>query len=438
MDWGLLLLVMLGGLVVLLAAGLPVAFAFIVINTIGAYFVFGGEVGLIQVVRNSVNSMTSFILLPIPLFILMGEIMFQSMVAQRAIAAIDQAVTRVPARLSVVTIAGGSVFAALSGSSIANTALLGNTLMPEMLRRGYHPTLAIGPILASGAIAVLIPPSALAVLLGSLAKISIAELLVAGIVPALIMALGFFAIVTIAASIWPNLAPADETAKRGMRERLRPLVVDVLPLSLILFAVVGSLLVGLATPTESAAFGCIASLTVAWFYRAINVQVIMRALLATVALSTTILFIVGASQSFSQILAYTGATQEFVAAISGFLTTPGAVMFGVIVVLLLLGCFVDPISMMMLTLPLVLPLAHHVQLDLLVLATAYLLAMEIGLLTPPVGLLLFVIKGIAPQEISMRQVYAAITPFLVVKLIVLVLIATVPPVVHWLPQFVGR
>ncbi|WP_163268594.1 TRAP transporter large permease [Chelativorans alearense] len=438
MDWGLVLILMLGSLVALLAAGLPVAFAFIVVNTIGAYFVFGGEAGLVQMVRNSVSSLTSFVLLPIPLFILMGEIMFQSGVAQRAIGAIDRAITHVPARLSVVTIAGGSVFAALSGSSIANTALLGNTLMPEMLRRGYHPTLAMGPILASGAIAVLIPPSALAVLLGSMAKISIAQLLVAGIVPALIMAVGFLAIIMLSAWMRPQLAPTDDLAARGMRERLMPLIVDVLPLSAILIAVVGSLLAGLATPTESAAFGCVASLVVAIFYRSVSLLVVKRALMATVHLSTTILFIVAASQTFSQILAFTGATQDFVAAISGVLTTPGTVMFGVILVLLVLGCFVDPISMMMLTLPLVMPLAQHVQLDLLVLATAYLLTMEIGLLTPPVGLLLFVMKGIAPPEIRMRQIYAAIAPFLAVKLLVLLLIVTVPPVVHWLPRFVGR
>jgi TRAP-type C4-dicarboxylate transport system permease large subunit len=152
---------MLGALTGLLLIGLPVAFAFIAVNIVGAWFVLGGENGLVQMTRNAAVSITNFQLAPIPLFILMGEILFHTKVANRAIDAIERVVTRLPGRMSLVTVFGGTVFSALSGSTIANTAMLGSTLLPEMLRRGYHPTMAMGPIMASGAIAMLIPPSAL-------------------------------------------------------------------------------------------------------------------------------------------------------------------------------------------------------------------------------------------------------------------------------------
>lgn len=438
MEWILTLSLMFGGLVVLLLAGLPVAFAFITVNLVGAWVVFGGSMGMIQLVRNSVSSLTNFTLAPIPLFILMGAIMFHSGVAQKAINAVDKAIHRVPARLSVVTIAAGTMFASLSGSSIANTGLLGNTMLPEMLRRGYHPTLAMGPIMASGAIAILIPPSALAVLLGSLAKISIAELLVAGIVPALLMVVGFLMVIVLFAKLRPEMAPSSEVEYLPWRQRFRPLVMDVLPLSLILITVIGTLLAGIATPTESAAFGCVAAAVICIFYRAFSFDMIRRAILETVSLSTVILFIVVASQTFSQILSFSGATQQTVAWVSGSAVGPTELLIGIILLLLILGCFVDQISMMMLTIPLVFPIASAAGIDLILLGTVYLLAMEIGLLTPPFGLLLFVMKSAAPPEIRTTQVYSAVLPFLSVKLIVLAIMVTLPGLILWLPDMISR
>lgn len=437
MDAGTTLSLMIGGLVLLLVISVPVAFAFVMVNAVGAWMVFGGEAGLIQMTRNSVTSLSNYALAPIPLFIFMGEILFHTGVAQKAIDAVDRAINRVPARLSVVTIVGGTIFAALSGSSIANAALLGKTMLPEMLKKKYHPTLAMGPIMASGALAILIPPSALAVLLGSLAKISIAKLLVAGIVPALLMAFGFLVLVVGAALVNPSLAPSEAGGKLTMRERALPLITDVMPLSLILAAVVGSLLTGLATPSESAAFGCVAAVIVCALYRAITLPNLWHAVMETLALSTMILFIVLASQTFSQILAFSGATQTVVSAVTDAVSDPFWILAGIIAILLVLGCFVDQISMMMLTLPIIMPLAQFAHIDLILLGIVYLLTMEIGLLTPPFGLILFVMKGVSPPEISTRQVYAAVTPFLVIKLGVLTLIVLMPGIADWLPALVA-
>ncbi|MEO1227106.1 MAG: TRAP transporter large permease [Pseudomonadota bacterium] len=434
MDWAGVLILMLGALCVLLMLGLPVAFAFIAVNIGGAFFILGGENGLIQMTRNAASSLTSFQLAPIPLFILMGEILFHSGIAYRAIDAIERVITRLPGRMALVSVAGGTVFSALSGSTIANTAMLGSTLLPDMLKRGYHPSMAMGPIMASGAIAMLIPPSALAVLLGSLAGMSIAQLLVAGILPALILAALFTLYIISRALMDPGLAPPDNPARLSLKERWRPFIRYVLPLFGIFLVVIGGLLAGLATPTESAALGCVAAVIAAAGYRSLTWIGLKKALMETVKISVMILFIIVASQTFSQILSFSGATSGLIRTIEALALDPTTILIAIILILLFLGCFIDQVSMMMVTIPIFVPLAEAVGIDLLVLGIVYLLTMEIGLLTPPFGLLLFVMKGVAPTTIGMGQIYRAVTPFVIIKLAVLTLIVLFPQIGTILPE----
>ncbi|GJL81950.1 MAG: hypothetical protein DHS20C01_15840 [marine bacterium B5-7] len=438
MEWQIILLVMLGGLSLLLAAGLPVAFAFIAVNIAGAFFILGGESGLMQMARNATRSVANFQLAPIPLFILMGEILFQTRVAHRAIDAVERVVTRIPGRMSVVTVFGGTIFAALSGSTIANTAMLGSTMLPNMLKRGYHPTLAMGPIMASGAIAMLIPPSALAVLLGSLAGMSISKLLIAGIIPAMLLAALFTLMIVTMCTLRPQLAPIDNAPDLTLKERWRPFAIYVLPLSGIFFVVIGSLFAGLATPTESAALGCVAAVAAGYGYRSMSFVSLKKAVMETVKLSVMILFIIAASQTFSQILSFSGATSGLIGMINSYDLNSLQVLVGMILLLLLLGCFIDQVSMLMVTIPVFIPLADAVGINELVLGVIYLLTMEIGLLTPPFGLLLFVMRGVAPDSISMRQIYASILPFLSIKLLVLAAVVLWPVLGTWLPAQIGN
>lgn len=438
MDWVLVLTLMLGGLGVLLLIGMPVAFAFIAVTTIGAYHVLGGDRGILQLARNATQSVANFQLAPIPLFILMGEILFQTGVAHRAIDAIERVVTRIPGRMSVVTIFGGTIFAALSGSTIANTAMLGSTLLPGMLKRGYHPSMAMGPIMASGAIAMLIPPSALAVLVGSLAGISIAGLLIAGVIPALLLAALFVAYVIGRSVLDRSVAPPETLEVMTLRERWTPFAIYVLPLSVLFLVVIGSLLLGIATPTESAALGSLTAVVIGAAYRSLSWGKLGRALMETLKLSVMILFIIAASQTFAQVLSFSGATNGLISTINSFDPTPLMVLLGMIAILLFLGCFIDQVSMLMVTVPIFVPLAQAMGINELVLGVVYLLTMEIGLLTPPFGLLLFVMRGVAPPDIRMRQIYAAVTPFLLIKLFVLGLIVWVPEIGTWLPGMMGR
>jgi tripartite ATP-independent transporter DctM subunit len=433
MEWWEALALMIGGLVALLAIGLPVAFAFFLINIIGALVFLGGSSGLVQMVRNAQTAVTSFALVPIPLFLLMGEILFHTGLAGRAIDAVDRLIARLPGRLSLVAICSGTFFAALSGSSMANTAMLGATLMPEMRKRGYHTTMAVGPIMGTGGIAILIPPSGLAVLLGSLGQIPIADLLIGGILPGVLIAALFFAYVVVRCWANPALAPSYPLARLGLWDRWRPFLVNVLPLLVIFVAVVGSMLAGVATPSESAALGAFASLVAAACYGRLTRRALRTSLIETAKVSAMIFMIAAASLTFSQILSFSGATQGFLAGIGDLALSPTALLILMIFILLVLGCFMDPLSIMMVTLPFYMPLIRTAGVDQVWFGIMMLLSLEIGFLTPPFGLSLFVMRGVAPPDISMRDIIVAAVPFVALQIVGLAVIFGVPSIVTWLP-----
>ncbi|WP_169543983.1 TRAP transporter large permease [Sneathiella aquimaris] len=434
MEWSLALLLLLGLMLVLMLLSVPVAFAFLGVNIVGAWIFLGGEVGLVQLVRNSMTSITTFTLAPIPLFLLMGEILFHSGIAYKSVDAIDRLISRVPGRLSVVAVAGGTVFSSLSGSTIANTAVLGSTLLPDMLKRGYAPSIAMGPIMATGSIAMLIPPSALAVLLGSLSGISIAQLLLAGIIPGIMMSILFITYIVGRCYFQPHLAPADEEQEKlSWKERIVPIFVYVVPLFAIFLVVVGSIFSGWATPTESAALGSMASILAALGYRNLTLKILITSLMETAKVSAMILFIIVASMSFSQILTFSGGTTGLLSVFGQFEMTPVILVIGMICILLVLGAFMDQVSMMLVSLPFFMPLALANDINTLWLGVLMLIVMEMSFTTPPFGLLLYVMRGVAPPHISMRQIYSAALPFIGLSTIVLVVLMVFPEIITWLP-----
>src|SRR2546429_6794081 len=230
MSWAAAAWLMLGGSPALLFLGLPVAFSFLVINLLGAWLFLGGEAGLTQLARNSVVSVASFSLTPIPLFILMGEVLFHTGLAVKVIDGVERLVRQVPGRLAVVAVVAGTVFSAISGSTIATTAMLGSLMLPVMLARGYHPTMATGPLMAIGAVDMLIPPSALTVLLGSLSGISISKLLIGGVVPGLILSVAFVGYIVLRVRLDPTLAPAPAIEERHRWAKYQLLGLYSLPL----------------------------------------------------------------------------------------------------------------------------------------------------------------------------------------------------------------
>jgi tripartite ATP-independent transporter DctM subunit len=389
MGWIEASLILFGGLVAVMGLGLPVAFAFLAINILGAWLFLGGEPGLTQLARNAVQSVTSFSLTPIPFFVLMGEVLFQTGLAMKAIDAFAVLIRRVPGRLSVI-------------------------------------------------VDMLIPPSALTVLLGSIAGISISGLLIGGIVPGLILSVLFVGYIITRAVIDPSLAPNEELppAQRPW-ERWRPFIVYVLPLVAIFAVVVGAMTGGFATPTEAAALGAAATMLAAICYRALTARNLMKALTGTVAVSGTILFIILGATIFSQVLSFSGATNGIVTLISGQGLSATAIIIGMMLILLFLGCFVDQVSMMLITLPFFMPLVQKLNIEPIWFGVMFLICMQLGLLTPPFGLLLFTMKGVAPPQITMPQIYAASVPYMLFGVIVLAAIFLFPPLATWLPRLLS-
>jgi tripartite ATP-independent transporter DctM subunit len=441
MSWQMASLLLLGGSTVLLFMGMPVAFSFTAINILGAVLFLGGDAGLAQLLRNSSAAAINFSLTPIPLFILMGEVLFHTGLAVKVIDAVERLIRQVPGRLAVVAVVAGTVFSAISGSTIATTAMLGSLMVPIMLARGYHPTMAAGPIMAIGAVDMLIPPSALTVLLGSLSGISISKLLIGGVGPGLILSAAFVAWIIVRVRLNPALAPATPvdaaSEKPAGWARFDPLVRYVLPLVSIFVVVVGAMSGGIATPTESAALGALATMALAAAYRVLSIDVLTKALRGTVAVSGMILFIILGATTFSQVLSFSGATDGIVSTIFDQNLPPFAVLAGMMLLLIFLGLFVDQVSMMLITLPVFMPIVQRLDIDLVWFGVLYLICMQLGLLLPPHGLLLMTMRGVAPPEVTMADIYRAVTPYVVLSLVLLVLIVLFPAIATWLPALLG-
>jgi len=437
MSWDAAAWLMLGGSTLLLFLGLPVAFSFLVINLLGAWLFLGGEPGLVQLARNSVSSVASFSLTPIPLFILMGEVLFHTGLAVKVIEGVERLIRQVPGRLAVVAVVAGTVFSAISGSTIATTAMLGSLMLPVMLARGYHPTMATGPLMAIGAVDMLIPPSALTVLLGSLSGISISGLLIGGVVPGLLLSAAFVVYIVARVKLNPALAPASAFSEYQGWEKLRPFVQYVIPLVSIFVVVVASMSAGWATPTESAAIGAFFTMLLAVMYGSLTRKNLLAALRGTAAISGMILFIILGATTFSQILSFSGASNGLVELIVGMGLSPMAVIAAMMALLIFLGLFVEQVSMMLITLPIYMPLVQKYGVDPVWFGVMFLICMQLGLLLPPHGLLLMTMKGVAPPQVRMGHIFQAVLPYIAMSLLVLALVFFVPAVAVWLPRMLG-
>ncbi len=438
MEWYLALALLMLTISILLIMGTAVAIAFFATNIVFAYLFLGGEVGIVQFVRSMVGAVGNYTLAPIPLFILMGELMFHTGLAGRAIEAIDRLITRVPGRLGVVAVGSGTVFSALTGSSLATVATLGSSLVPEMTNRGYKPALSVGPILATGGLAVLIPPSGLAVILGSLGGISISGLLLGGIIPAIIMSLMFTTYIVTRAIVDPSSAPSYDTPHLSMKERFVPFALHVLPLLLVFVVVIGSMLSGVSTITEASAMGTMATLALAAIFRQLTAQTLMRSLAATATVSVMIFTIIAGSATFSQILAVSGVTSNVLQYLLAFQMDTVTFISLYMAVVLVMGCFLDPIAILMLTLPFFLPLAQQMNINLVWLGILIMIGLEMSFITPPFGLSIFVLKGITPPEITTTAIYKAVYPFILIQIVAIFFIIFVPELATWLPDLIRR
>lgn len=434
MDWALALAVMVGLILTLMGVGVPVAFAFFATNIVCLYLFMGGSVGVVQMVTNFGDAVALHALTPMPLFLIMGSLFFRSGLGDGVFKAIDLCIGNLRARLSYLVVLAGAVFASLSGSSLANTGMMGSSMVPEMLRRGYKPHMVYGPVLGAGGLAVIIPPSSLAVLLGSLAQIDVGALLIAGFLPGLLLTLLYITLIAVQAAVDIDAAPQYDAPRATMREKLAAILVNVVPMGVIVFLVVGTIILGVASPTESAALGCLGVMALLPVYRRFSWSVVWKSLDDAMKVTGMTFLIIAASTTFAQILAFSGASGGMIDWFVSFHWSPYAMLAVMLVVILLLGMFMDQLSMMLITLPIFFPIAHSLGFDPVWFGLILLLSYEVGFTTPPFGLLLFVMLGVAPPGTKLGTVARAALPYILCTILLIVLIVAFPWLALWLPR----
>lgn len=434
MEWYEALALLLGAIVALMALGMPIALAFLAANIIGAWIFMGGERGVALLLNNGLGALTKFALMPIPLFLLMGEVFFHTGLGKRMFNAIDQLLGKLPGRLSYVTVLGGTGFSTLSGSSMGSTALLGSLMVPEMSARGYTKKMSIGPILGTGGLAIIIPPSALAVLLATLAQIDVGALLIAGVVPGLILAGLYIIAIFVMTRMDPSAAPAYEVPPLSLGAKLGLVLTDVVPMVGLMVVIVIMMIVGFATPSEAAAFGALGAILLSVVFRCFTWEAMKKSIHGALRVTLMAYLIVFGSATFSQILAFSGASRGLIGWATGFDLDPLIMLLVMFGVLLILGMFMEQISIMLLTVPIFFPLASSLGFEPIWFALIMLLALEISFTTPPFGLLLFVMKGVAPPDTTMRDIYLAAIPFIACSLLLVALLIAFPSIALWLPS----
>lgn len=433
MAWQMILLLIFGSLLILMFSGIPVALSFMLINVVGMYLLFGGAVGLETLIDSIYTTLNSFVLLPVPLFILMGEVMFHSGIAPVLIETLDKWLGRIPGRLSFLAVVVGTLFSTLTGTSLASVAMLGSALVPEMEKQGYKKPMSLGPILGSGGLAMMIPPSALAVLCGAIAEISIGKILIAIIIPGLSMAVVYAAYIIIRCICQPDLAPAYEITHVPIAEKVMATVRYVLPQGLVVFLVVGVIIFGIATPSEAAATGALGTFFIAFIYGKLTWEVVYKAVRGTLSVTGMLFLIIAGAMAFSQILGFSGASAGLSELATGLSVPPIVIIIIMQIIILFLGGFMDVVSIMMIVLPIFVPVVRALGFSPVWFAVIFLLNIEMASTSPPFGMSLFVMKGVAPKDTTMSDIYLAALPFLGCDLIVMMLLFIFPSLALWLP-----
>jgi len=436
MEWWASLSLIVGCLIFILLLGFPVAFAFLLTDVVFTSYLMGTS-GLQVLTLQVYASLASFVLSPVPMFILMGELMFHSNLAKDTLDVLDRWLSRIPGRLSILAAVSGTIFAATSGSSLANTAMLGTVLLPEMRKRGYSVFMSVGPIIGVGGLAMLIPPSALAVIFASIAQISVGQVLMGGVVPGVMLGAIFCVFIVVCAMIKPSCAPNFHTEPTPFSRKLILTFKYLVPVGIIIFSVLGLIFLGVATPTEAAALGALATLIVNIFMGRFNSRMLRASMKGSLEVTAMVLMIVAASKTFSTVLAFTNATDGMVEVVKELAVHPLVILVAMQVIVVILGCLMDPVSIMLITLPLFMPIVTALGFDPIWFAVIMLVNLEMGNMTPPFGMLIFVMQGVAPKDVTYEKIVWATVPYMLFDVLIMVMMFVWPQIALWLPTYVG-
>ena len=433
MTWWIALGGGIGLLLALLALGVPVFVAFLLLNLAGVLALFG-TAGFGLFANSIYNTATTGALTAVPLFIVMGEILFRSGAMEVLFDSLDRLVGRIRGRQYVVCILLSAILGALSGAAIAVAGLLGRSLFPAMRRRGYDTEFSAGTMLAGASLDPIIPPSVLAVLVAITAEVSIGKMLIAGIGPGLLLTSLFLAYVLVRVRANPKLAPdlaADLAGRAAAGSALGALARMVPPL-FVFFMVMGLIMLGVATPTEAAATGVLGALAVALYYGRLGWPMVRDALASAATVAALLLAIMCSAVMFSQLLTVTGAASALAELVSGARLSAWLMLLVMLAVPFVLFMFLDQLAIMLMIVPVYQPILKLYGFDAIWFWTLFLITVTAGGLTPPFGYILFALKSAAP-DVPMRIIYRASWPFVRIIVVGLVLCALFPGIVTWLP-----
>ena len=397
------------------------------------YFQFGGN---FSVLGNALwNTFNSFTFTAIPAFILLGELLGRSGLADRIYTAISPIFERLPGRLLQTNIGACTAFAAISGSSTATSAVIGSIAYDELLKRGYERGAVLGTIAAGGTLGILIPPSIAFIIYGSWQNVSIGALFIAGIIPGLLLSLAFMVYIGVRATLKPSIAPSTGVLMPIGQALMRS--AEAWPFAILIFAILGSIFFGFATPTESAALGVLTTLILAAFYRRLSWDLVWQSLVATVRTFSSLSLVIAGAVVLSQAVALTGLPKELIRMVGEAGLSATTVILAIYLMYMILGCFFGPIEMLLITLPFVFPLVTGLGYDPVWFGVVLVIVIEIGLLTPPVGINLFVVMAISRNQVSLGEVAMACVPFWMIMVCMLLLLTLMPQIALFLPQIAG-
>ncbi len=374
-----------------------------------------------------------FILVAIPLFIMMGEILLRSGIAEKMYAALSHWLSWLPGGLMHSNVGASTLFAATSGSSIATAATVGTVALPEARKGGYNERLFMGTLAAGGTLGILIPPSINMIVYGLLTNTSVPKLYLAGFLPGFLLAMLFMATVVIACLFRPKWGGTRTRSSWAARFRCLP---DLIPPLLIFATVVGSIYAGLATPSEAASLGVVASLALAAWNRQLNLKMLVLALEGTMRTTAMVMLIVLAAMFLNFVLSVIGLTQVLTGFILGMGLSPMATMAVIVMGFLVLGCFMEAFSLLLIATPLVAPIVASLGFDLIWFGILMMLLLETALITPPIGVNLYVIQGVRGGG-AMNDVIIGSLPFVIAMLLMIVALLYFPQIALWLPQTFG-
>ncbi|NLC37193.1 MAG: TRAP transporter large permease [Alcaligenaceae bacterium] len=426
----------IAALFILILLRIPIGMVLIAVSFVGIWAVVGLDIALSSLGIIPYNFASSWTLSSVPLFLFLGFICYHTMLTQGMFRTARAWLSGVPGGLAIASVAGSAGFAAVSGSSIACSAAMGRIAVPEMMRYRYDPSLATGTVAVAGTIGALIPPSIIMILYGVIAQNSISKLFLGGISAGLITVLGYVIVILLRVKINPSLAP-DASEKVPLQEKVASLK-ETWPVFMIMIGIFGGLFAGVFTPTESGAIGSALACLVAMLKRCMTWKAFKTAAIETLVTTSALLIIAVGASMLTRFLVFSGASDYLSDLIMDMNASDLTIILGVVLLYLVLGMVLEPIGCMLLTLPIILPVMENTAFSLIWFGVVLTKLLEIGMITPPVGMNVFVVKAVVGDLVTTSQVFKGILWFLVMDLALVGLFIAFPDIILFLPDLVGN